>query len=150
MSEQPTRGKRPWDAVPLRDYITIRITQERVSHVGPATEAQVRLLVIALDEVYTSRRDRLASLGWLLGRTVESTKDLRKSEASMLISWLNSDPDVAAIEADRVLKACLTEQGQLALDLPAPEEGHDERLARLRETFAGPTDRLKDALDKEA
>lgn len=141
MSEQPTRGNRPWQAEPLRDYIAIRVTAERVSHVGMATEAQVRSLVMALDDVFPSRRDRLASLAWLLRREITSTKDLTKAEASILLGWYNSNHEHARVEAERVLSACLRAQGQLELALPEPvedDETHDARLARLRELFGGP------------
>lgn len=135
MTEHPTHGKRPWNAEPLRDYIQVRITGERVSHVGPATRAQVQSLVMALDEVYASRLDRLASLGWLLRRDIRSTNDITKAEASVLLSWLRNDPDASASEAERVLLACLKAQGQLTLDLDPPEESSDERTARLRDVF---------------
>lgn len=144
MTNQPQRGKRPWPADVLRSYIAVRIVQERVSHLGPATSAQVQQLVILFEPLYTSRRDCLGSLSWLLRREIGSRKDLNKSEASVLIAWLRSDPPVSTVEAERVLIACLKAQGQLALDFPDTlDEPDDVRHERLRAIFSEPAEKLK-------
>lgn len=117
------RGPRPWEAEVLQGYIQYRVLQERILQIGPATPAQAKGVAMRLSEHYSNRLDRIMCMNWLIRREIDSSKALNRSEASVLIAWLDSDEQaVIAQECERVLRAALLAQGQQYLpfdDLPA-------------------------------
>lgn len=111
---------RPFSAHALRDWIQLRILDKRAIAIGLCTTKQAKAIAwrmsVFTGERTTGRADRLAILGWLVGRTLSTSKELSKAEAGVLIDWLSSaPPEMIKQEIRGVLIEVLLAEGHRAL-----------------------------------
>ncbi len=107
---------RPFEAADLKAYLQYRIVAVRPRFPKPLlTKNQLWQVVQGMEALYPNRLDRIACLRYLTSENVDSTKDISEGAAYMLIQWIHVDPDACRIEAERVLRAALLEQGQMEM-----------------------------------
>lgn len=127
------RPPRSWTPEQLRQYIEFRVIEESMRLHGIATDDQVQALVIFFSAQFEDRRERIEVLRWLLNRIeIDSTKDLTKAEASVLISWSHTPESVGecARVAQAILQGQQAERGEHQLDLF--DDGADQTIRAIR------------------